>query len=102
MELRSVASENWVVALSGEVDADNCAEVSKGLLAEARIAPNLELDISGLTFLDSSGISALLQVKSDLQADGHDLILISPTNSVRRVLEITGLLGVFGLEEGSA
>ncbi len=102
MELRNVAGEKWMVALSGEVDADNCAEVSAGLLGGKRIAPTLELDVSGLTFLDSSGISALLQVKSDLQAEGHDLKLISPTDSVHRVLEITGLLGVFGLAEEPA
>lgn len=102
MELRNVAGEKWLVALSGEVDADNCGEVSTGLLAQERTAPTLELDVSGLTFLDSSGISALLKVKSDLQANGHDLKLISPTGSVHRVLEITGLLGVFGLEEESA
>jgi len=101
MELKNVAGEKWVVTLSGEVDADNCAAVSEGLLADKRIAPTLELDVSGLTFLDSSGISALLRVKSDLEADGHDLKLISPTASVRRVLEITGLLGVFGLEESA-
>ena len=102
MELRNVAGDKWLVALSGEVDADNCGEVSAGLLAGERTSPTLELDISELTFLDSSGISALLQVKSDLQADGHDLKLISPTDAVHRVLEITGLLGVFGLAEEPA
>ncbi len=101
MKLQTVETDGWVMSLSGEVDADNCDLVSEGLLAAERSAPTLHLDTSELSFLDSSGISALLNVKSALQADGHDLCLTSPTSSVLRVLEITGLLEMFGLADAT-
>ncbi len=89
--------ERLTAAVSGEVDADNCSEVGAALLDGGTTSAAVTLDTSGLTFLDSSGISELLRVHDAVKAAGGSFTLTEPTANVRRVLEITGLLETFGI-----
>ena len=61
-------------------------------MLEAAIVPNgevrLTLDLSELTFIDSSGIHALERLTREAE---RVVVLRSPTASVRRVFEIVGL-----------
>ncbi len=84
-------------SISGEVDADNCADVGAVLLDGGAKPAALTLDTSELAFLDSSGISELLRIHDAYVGSGGSFALSSPTDNVRRVLEITGLLETFGL-----
>lgn len=86
-----------VVAVVGEVDADNCDEFRSALLEQASEVDRLVVDLSGLTFIDSSGISELLRVSNSLSDDGRSMTIKDPSPAVQRVLEITGLLDHFGL-----
>lgn len=98
MDIVAKDGDRWELAVTGEIDADNCEDfLDRVLDAEPSEGP-LFVDLSGLTFIDSSGISALLRIKSELDQRGHSLQLHSPTDSVHRVLQITGLLETFGLE----
>jgi anti-sigma B factor antagonist len=49
------------------------------------------VDLSDVTFLDSSGMGALVAERRRLIRDGGDLQLRSPQEIVRRALEVTGL-----------
>ncbi len=84
-------------SISGEVDADNCSEVGAALLDGGATAAAVTLDTSELAFLDSSGISELLRIHDLYLEAGGSFSLANPTDNVRRVLEITGLLETFGL-----
>jgi anti-anti-sigma factor len=53
------------------------------------------LDLGGVTFLDSSGVRALIRLR---QRHGERLRLGELSAPVRRVLEIAGLLRPFGAE----
>lgn len=90
-------TEGWNAAIVGEVDADNCDELLNQLRAGPREGDTLIIDLAEMTFIDSSGISSLLQVKKDLESQNAGLRLTNPTDSVHRVFEITGLLETFGL-----
>ena len=85
-------------AISGEVDADNCAEVGAALLGSGTPSNLMSVDASQLSFLDSSGISELLRVHDAVREAGGEFRLVDPTDNVRRVLEITGLLETFGID----
>ena len=84
-------------AVTGEVDADNCAEMGASLLQGGTSEAELVLDVSALAFIDSSGISELLRVREAMIEAGGSMVLRDPTDNVRRVLEITGLTETFGL-----
>ena len=49
------------------------------------------LDMSGLTFMDSTGAQALVRVHKHVERLGRRLVVVSPTHAVRMVLDILGL-----------
>jgi anti-anti-sigma factor len=50
------------------------------------------LVLSGLGFIDSSGLRVIITADRDLAAQDGRLVLRAPSDNVRRLLEITGLL----------
>jgi anti-sigma B factor antagonist len=86
------------VRVAGEVDAHNCAELGEAILEAATDeGATVALDAAQLGFIDSSAISELLRVRNELDARGGGLTIVNAGSSVRRVLEITGLLETFGV-----
>ncbi len=85
-----------IASLHGEFDAHH----SDGFLEElSKVAPGpdgLVLDMSGVTFLDSAGISALVRLRE--QSSDGSLTIANPSTPVHRVLGIVGLLETFGLD----
>jgi anti-anti-sigma factor len=61
-----------------------------------KLAENTPCDVlvnlAGVTQVDSSGISALVQSFVTLKRDGGSLKILNPTGYVREVLEVTGLI----------
>jgi len=84
-----------VGVLSGEVDLSNATDLEREI---TRAVPNsargLVLDLSGLRYLDSSGIRLLLSLAGSLRWRGQDLVLAVPEGSqCRRVLSMAGVEG---------
>jgi anti-sigma B factor antagonist len=86
----STVGEVHVVALQGELDMDTAAGLSAWLVEIA--GSPVVVDLSELTFIDSSGIAALATAKKRMTAEGNEMILTRPRPNVRRVLEILGLV----------
>jgi anti-sigma B factor antagonist/stage II sporulation protein AA (anti-sigma F factor antagonist) len=80
-----------IVRMSGELDLASSDRLS-ALLAELSDR-TVVVDLAGLTFIDSSGIAALVAAKDRLQSAGRELVLTRPQPNVDRVLEMTGLEG---------
>ncbi len=78
-----------VVSLAGELDmatADGLCEWLVDLAGSAVV-----IDLSELTFLDSSGIASLVRARREIERDGSELKLTRPRHNVERVLDIVGL-----------
>ncbi len=86
-----------IAVVTGEVDADNCSALTGAILEQPELSASLVIDLSGVSFIDSSGISELLRIQKAAQADNRSLRIKDPSPAVHRVLEITGLLGTLGL-----
>ena len=85
-----------VIKAAGELDVNTAPELREHL---ARVinggARIISVDLASVTFIDSTALSVLVSALKRLrQADG-DLRLSSPSPSVRRVFEITGLTRLF-------
>lgn len=79
-----------VVGLVGEVDATNSDELRSLLDSVVRERPLLLLvDLSGLGFMDSTGLRMLLRSSRVLDEQGGVLALVAPQASVARVLQLT-------------
>ena len=75
--------------LVGELDVATTPELSRALLDLSPHAIST-LDLSELTFVDSSGVHAILALAKSVNGNGP-LVLLNPTEAVSRVLEILGL-----------
>jgi anti-anti-sigma factor len=83
------------VALAGDLDIAGVAELERPLADLLAAAPQpLLLDISGLAFLDSSGVAVLVRLANHFGS----VRVRSATEPVRRVIEVLGLADRFGLE----
>lgn len=58
----------------------------------AAAAADLRLEVGGLTFIDSTGLHALMRLARAVPSP-HRLVLVDVTAPVRRLLDLTGLGG---------
>jgi len=79
-----------IVALKGELDTATVDGVAKTLIEIA--GSTVVLDMSDLTFLDCSGIAAIVTARNRILKDGQGgLVVTRPSRIVHRALEIVGL-----------
>jgi anti-anti-sigma factor len=88
-----------IVRIDGEIEFATAPRLRTIILELAHDgARPVILDLEHVTFLDSAGISLLIQAKKRLAASGSDLVLQAPLPNVRRVLEISGVIELFRVE----
>jgi len=87
------------IVVTGEVDASNCVELQDDLVRLAATDGDAlcTVDLTGVGFMDSSGLRALLLGQRALSDSGKTMAIVGVSDSVHRLLEITGLLERFGL-----
>jgi anti-sigma B factor antagonist len=86
------------VAVRGEVDAATGALLEEALEDAIRdSAGPFVLDLSGVDFLDSAGVSVLLRARALLGQTERPLLVVCPAGRVRRVLELVGIDDLFAL-----
>lgn len=90
-----ITEQGGVVWLEGEVDMASAGDLRSALI-ERENGP-LVVDVSNLTFMDSSGLKVLIQAAASRNGSGS-MVLRRPTRSVRRLLELAVPGGVEGLE----
>lgn len=80
-----------VVALFGEFDLSSREKADAALRrAEATDAEEIVVDLSGLSFMDASGLRWLLEAEVRSRQDGDRLNIIRGRESVQRVFRLTG------------
>jgi anti-sigma B factor antagonist len=85
-----------VLAIYGDTDLHVANEL-RGQLSSAIAgrASSLVIDLTGVTFIDSMGLGALLGTMKRLQEKGGQFRLVVPAGDIRRVFEMTLLDRVF-------
>lgn len=73
----------------GEIDAHTAPEIAR-TLAESE-SKTVELDLSGVDFVDSSGLRALIEAHQEFEASGGALTLVRPSPAVSRLFDISGV-----------
>ncbi|MBD3886658.1 STAS domain-containing protein [Phormidium tenue FACHB-886] len=89
-------STTKVIQLSGILDSIAGKHLRQEVtdLVDAGV-PTILLNCQEVTFMDSSGLSALVMVLKKVREAGGDLLLCSINHQVRLLLELTGMDGVF-------
>ena len=94
-EIRGTTAE---LALNGDLD----------MAAAFRLEPEIDrlmalpgidalvLDVGGIEFVDSTGLSALLAIRERAKQLGIEFTLARPSEAVRRILALTGTRSTLG------
>ena len=92
LTMRSVRDgDAHTIALSGELDLAGAGDVEAELeRVEATDVGSIVLDLSGLTFMDSTGVRQLVSARARSRADGRLTLKRGPA-AVQRVLELSGV-----------
>ena len=98
IEVADTTSPTTVV-LTGEIDLSTARRVREALIAISNSGEtNVVVDMTNVTFLDSTGLSALVGPLKRFRSMNGEIVLRSPTKGVRKVLEISGLTRVFTID----
>jgi anti-sigma B factor antagonist len=90
----------WILAVAGEIDVATSPELRRELHQLADREPAcLILDLSNVTFIDSSGLGVLVGALKRLREEdrGDILVLEGLQEPVRKVFDITGLTELFNI-----
>lgn len=88
------------VIVRGEVDLETGPPLRDHLAATLLRAPELVLDLRGVTFIDSTGLQALVATRRRANLTGERFrLLVAPGGPVARILHLTGLDGAFEVDE---
>lgn len=86
------------LSVQGQVDMATAPELDERLEAAIRESVGaFVLDLSGVSFLDSTGLKILLRARGLLGREDRALVVVCPHGPVRRVFELSGLSTVFAL-----
>ncbi len=86
------------VSVAGELDQSTAPELRSALSSAVGEAHNgVLVDLSDCNFIDSTGLSLLVEMKRRLTEDDRRFGVCCPDADVRRLLELTGIDKAVGL-----
>jgi anti-sigma B factor antagonist len=88
-----------IVRADGEIDAHTVHAFHETVAEAASLASHVIIDLSHVTFVDSSGLGGLIAARTSARHSGGSLALVSPPPMVRRLLGSTQLHDVFAIYE---
>jgi anti-anti-sigma factor len=99
LRVTEAGSGRSVVAVAGELDIAGAPQLLSAVASLAQAGTGaIAIDLSALTFIDSSGINALRSAVRSANARGVGAIVAAPSERVQRVLELVKLAEVLPLE----
>jgi len=84
-----------VITLGGEVDLEHSPQARKALLDAVANNKKVIVDLSGVSYIDSSGIASLVEAFQTARKNGGAFILATVSDSALRVLQLARLDKVF-------
>lgn len=97
MELSSERHENRLrLHAAGEMTIYSAAELKPALLGTLGQSDEIEIDLSSVSELDTSGVQLLMLLKREAVAAGKGVTLSGHSPAVLDVFELLGLGGWFG------
>lgn len=80
-----------IVKISGEVNFENYREFGEGLLRSMEGSHNVLLDLEGLTYLNSMGLSCIVKAYAFVNKDKREFKLCALKESIKKLFTITKL-----------
>ncbi|GIF05291.1 STAS domain-containing protein [Actinoplanes siamensis] len=101
--IRTTLADDGTVTVTvfGEIDYSNADDVADGIRDAITdwSPPTVHVDLRDASFIDSTGLGALIEGYRAATASNARFMVINPTPTFRRVLTVTGLSEFFGLTD---
>lgn len=94
-----IEEDRHIVTFCGDVDLENSPTARKVLLEVVGQAQNILVDLTAVTYMDSSGIASLVEAYQQAKKNGVSFSLVSVSSAVLRVINMARLDKVFTIHE---
>jgi anti-anti-sigma factor len=92
-------TDGFRIAVRGEIDmATVCDLEARANVVLERLEPRVVVDCHGVTFIDSTGLDALVELHHALEAQNRKLTICGLSDTTRRPFEATRLDEVLDLQ----
>jgi len=88
-----------VISFQGEVDLEHSPAARSVLLKGIELGKKVLVDLSGVSYIDSSGVASLVEAFQAARRKETEFALVSINVAARRVLELARLDKVFVIHE---
>lgn len=89
------------VSVKGEVDLSSAPQLRDAILKAAKtVKSELAVELSGVVYMDSSGVATLVEGLKASRDPGRTFVLLSPSQQVMKVLQLSRLDAVFTIRSG--
>jgi anti-sigma B factor antagonist len=94
------SGDRAILRVVGEVDLGSSGELETALKQAAAAAARMLVDLTGVEFMDSSGLRLLLQARRDAEQDDRAFALaVAEGGAVARLLDLAGVANLFERDE---
>lgn len=93
----AVHGDHLVVHVSGDIDVHSVGVLRDELAALLGLAGDVVVDLTQVTFLDSTGLGVLVHARKKAEAVGCRMELVIDQERVMKVFRITALTRVFAI-----
>jgi anti-sigma B factor antagonist len=83
--------DHAVVTATGEIDVETAGSLSESVTEALAQAPRVLLDLSAVTFIDSTGLGVLVRAHRAAEARGGFFAVVHPTPQTRKLVRVLGL-----------
>jgi anti-sigma B factor antagonist len=106
LEIEEGETQGWrTLALRGELDTASVPVLHRAIsqICESPAeTTSVTLDLSGLMFIDSTGLAEIILTALRCEHDGRELTLIRGPRAVQRLFELTGTIDALPFQRDSA
>jgi anti-sigma B factor antagonist len=99
LQVAEHGSDARVVTVGGEIDTLTAPELAVFLIAQLVAVPLVVLDLDGVQFLGSAGLSVLVKANELAAREGRHLRLVCHSGMINRALDVTGLREQFAFAD---
>jgi len=89
-----------LIKVEGEVDLNTSPELRTAILkATPKGKGSVAVDLSGVPYMDSSGVATLVEGLKTVGKQGAAFVLVAPSAAVMKVLQLSRLDSVFDIRD---
>lgn len=91
-----------LVKVAGRIDSSNAGEFDRVLKEVVSRKHNVVLEMSGVEYISSAGLRAMVALLRECKRHGGNVVLASPSERVTEVLALAGLDTLFSVEQNES